>query len=94
MNNNYVSIEQTKARYFPEEVNQNEALANHLLMLANAETVRQVDGIYQSACKTFKDNSGKRIRQYIKNRTDKEKAMPEYKTFIEAMNKSLAMCKE
>ena len=64
----------------------------HLLMLANAEKSRHDE--YVSASAEFKENSIKRILHYIEIRTEEEKRLVEYKTFIEAMEKSLELCRK
>ena len=63
-------------------------------MLADSEKRSQNDGTYTNASEIYKANSIKRIQHYIDVRTSQEKALPEYKTFIRAMEKSIAMCKE
>lgn len=90
----YMTIEQIKKRYFPTEKPQRQAIAEHLIMLADSEKQRQNDGTYTNAAEIFKANSIKRIQHYIDVRTLQEKALPEYQTFIQTMEKSIAICKE
>jgi len=71
-----------------------QAIAEHLIMLADSEKQRQNDGTYTNATEIFKANSIKRIQHYIDVRTPQEKALPEYNIFIQAMEKSIAMCKD
>ncbi len=89
-----MAIEQIKKRYFPTEKPQRQAIAEHLIMLADSEKQSQNDGTYTNASEIYKANSIKRIQHYIDVRTSQEKALPEYKTFIQAMEKSIAMCLE
>ena len=87
------TIDQIKKCYFPETPDPDKGIADHLLMLAEVETKRQGSNVYTLANETFKANSIKRILHYIEICTPKEKAMPEYKMFKAAMEKSIAMCK-
>lgn len=89
-----MTIEQIKKRYFPTEKPQRQAIAEHLMMLIDSEKQRQNDGTYANATEICKANSIKRIQHYIDVRTLQEKALPEYKMFIQTMERSIAMCKE
>ena len=79
--------------YFPDTATAEEAERKHLLYLAEVETWRQ-SNTYPTATATFKANSVKRVQHYIDICTPQEQLYPEYNTFIQAMEKSIAMCKE
>ena len=68
-----------------------EATAKHLLHLAECEQHRRDNGEYNRVSATYKQNNINRINHYIELRTEAEKQMPEYKIFIDSMEKSLAI---
>ena len=70
------------------------ATAKHLLHLAECEQYRRDNGEYNRVSATYKQNSINRIKHYIELRTEAEKQMPEYKIFIDSMEKSLAIFEE
>lgn len=86
-----LTLEQIKEKYFYVEKTAEQLTAEHLLHLAECEETRRNDGTYSRISDVYKQNSVKRINRYINNRTEAEKLIPEYKIFIESMNKSLAI---
>ena len=86
-----LSIEQIKQKYFADKITQKEIAAQHLLHLAECEHHRRDNGEYNRVSSTYKQNSINRINHYIELRTEAEKLMPEYKIFIDSMEKSLAI---
>ena len=84
-----LSLEQIKQKYFTNKITQEEIPAEHLLHLAEYEQYRRDNGEYNRASATYKQNSINRIKHYIELRTEAEKQMPEYKMFIDSMEKSL-----
>ena len=88
-----MTIDEIKARYFADATTAEASAKKHLLHLAEVETERQ-HTTYPTATTTFKANSVKRVQHYIDICTPQEKAYKEYQTFIKAMKKSIAMCKE
>lgn len=88
-----MTIEETRAMYFPDTTTAEEAERKHLLYLAEVETWRQ-NNTYPTATTAFKANSVKRVQHYIDIRTPQERLYSEYQTFIQAMEKSIAICKE
>ena len=86
-----LSIEQIKQKYFADKITQEEITAKHLLHLAECERYRRDNGEYNRVSATYKQNSINRIKHYIELRTEAEKLMPEYKIFIDSMEKSLAI---
>ena len=86
-----LSLEQIKQKYFADKITQEEIEAQHLLHLAEYEQSRRNNGEYNRVSATYKQNSINRIKHYIELRTEAEKLMPEYKIFIDSMEKSLAI---
>ena len=86
-----LSLEQIKQKYFADKITQEEITAKHLLHLAECEQHRRDNGEYNRVSATYKQNSINRIKHYIELRTEAEKRMPEYKIFIDSMEKSLAI---
>ena len=86
-----LSIEQIKQKYFADKITQEEIAAQHLLHLAECEKHRRDNGEYNRVSATYKQNGINRIKHYIELRTEAEKLMPEYKIFIDSMEKSLAI---
>ena len=86
-----LSIEQIRQKYFSDKTTQEEINAQHLLHLAECEQYRRDNGEYNGVSATFKQNGINRIKHYIELRTEAEKQMPEYKIFIDSMEKSLAI---
>lgn len=89
-----LSLEQIKQKYFADKITQEEIAAQHLLHLAECEKHRRDNGEYNRVSATYKQNSINRIKHYIELRTEAEKRMPEYKIFIDSMEKSLAIFEE
>lgn len=89
-----LTLEQIKQKYFADESTQKEITAKHLLHLAECEQSRRNSGEYNRVSETYKQNSINRIKHYIELRTEEEKQMPEYKIFIDSMEKSLAIFEE
>ena len=86
-----LSIEQIRQKYFADKTTQEGITAQHLLHLAECEQYRRDNGEYNRVSATYKQNSINRIKHYIELRTEAEKRMPEYKIFIDSMEKSLAI---
>ena len=84
-----LTLEQIKQKYFADVPTQKETTAKHLLHLAECEQSRRNSGEYNGVSETYKQNSINRIKHYIELRTEAEKQMPEYKIFIDSMEKSL-----
>ena len=86
-----LSLEQIKQKYFANEPTEQEITAKHLLHLAKCEQHYRDSGEYSRISATYKQNNINRIKHYIELRTEAEKQMPEYKIFIDSMEKSLAI---
>ena len=86
-----LSIEQIRQKYFSDKTTQEEIKAEHLLHLAECERHRRDNGEYNGIPEVYKQNNINRIKHYIELRTEEEKQMPEYKIFIDSMEKSLAI---
>ena len=86
-----LSLEQIKQKYFTDKITQEEITVEHLLHLAECEQHRRNSGEYNGVSAAYKRNSINRIKHYIELRTEAEKLMPEYKIFIDSMEKSLAI---
>ena len=84
-----LTVEQIKEKYFSDVPTAEELNAEHLLHLAECEQHRRDNGEYNRVSATYKQNSINRIKHYIELRTEAEKQMPEYKIFIDSMEKSL-----
>lgn len=86
-----LTIKQIKEKYFADTSTKEDCQRKHLIILAQSEEQRRIDGTYTKSNMTFKQNSINRIKKYISNRTTKEKEMKEYQVFIDSMEKSLAV---